>query len=101
MVCLHRRQAFKPALGYAIFVGFRSSSVLFPLINSIVKAGNIIHSDEIKSYRCLSNSVDYDYFTVCRKYNFVDPIAGVHVHSQHVESYNMSLSVNISKKWSN
>ena len=44
-----------------------------------------------KFHRGLSNSVDYDYFTVCRKYNFVDPIAGVHVHSQHVESYNMSL----------
>ena len=42
-----------------------------------------------KFHRGLSNSDDYDYYTVCHKYNFVELIAGV--HSQHVESYNMSL----------
>jgi len=42
-----------------------------------------------KACRSLSNSDDYDYFTVFHKYNFVNPAAGV--HSQHVESYNMSL----------
>ena len=49
------------------FVGPRSPSVLTSLINSIVKAENILHSDEIKSYRSLSNSDDYDYYTVCHK----------------------------------
>ena len=42
-----------------------------------------------KFHRGLSNSNDYDYYTVFHKYDFLDPIAGM--HSQHVESYNMSL----------
>ena len=55
----------------------------------MVKAGNIIHSDEWKAYRSLADNDTYYYATVCHKYNFVDPISGV--YTQHVESYNNRL----------
>ena len=79
----------KFALGYATIVESRSSNVLIPIINQVVKAGNIIHSDEWKTYRSLADNDAYYYATVCHKYNFVDPISGV--HTQHLESYNNRL----------
>ena len=79
----------KFALGYATIVESRSANVPIPIINQVVKAGNIIHSDEWKTYRSLADNDAYYYATVCHKYNFVDPISGV--HTQHVESYNNRL----------
>ena len=69
-------------MGYGIIVESRFATVLISIINSVVKAGGIIPYDEWKAYKNLSNSVDYEYYTVCHKYNFfVDPITGVHTQA--------------------
>lgn len=85
--------SFSPALGYAQIVTDRSSDTLLPIINNVVKAGSIIHSDEWKAYIGLNNSDMYRHNTVCHKYRFVGPQTGV--HTQHVESYNNRLKYKI------
>jgi len=85
----------KPALGYAEIIENKSSGILIPIIQKIVIPGSIIHTDEHKSYGVLTQK-GYLHDTVCHKYNFKDPITGV--HTQHVESYNNRLKLEIKKR---
>jgi len=69
----------------------RTKSTIIPIINQVVRAGSIIHTDEAKVYITLKEN--YEHSSVCHKYNFVDPESGV--HTQHVESYNNKIKAKI------
>ena len=85
----------KPALGYAEVIKNKSGEILIPISQRIVIPGSIIHTDEHKTYRLLIEK-GYIHDTVCHKYNFMDPITGV--HTQHVESYNNRIKLEIKKR---
>ena len=57
--------------------------------------GSIIHTDEHKTYGMLTEK-GFLQDTVCHKYNFKDPITCV--HTQHVESYNNRIKMEIKKR---
>lgn len=63
----------------------KESATLLPIIKSHVLEYSTIHTDEHKSYTCL-NKHNFTHKTVCHKYNFVDPVTGI--HTQAVESIN-------------
>ncbi|KKO73755.1 hypothetical protein AAJ76_2500001477 [Vairimorpha ceranae] len=56
----------------------RSTSVLF-LIKIYRKAGSIIHFENWKAFRSLSNLDDLGPPLFCQKYIFVNSITGVHI----------------------
>lgn len=85
-----------PALGYAEVVPDRSSKTMIPIIEKIVRSGTIIQTDEWKSYNPLSNMDCYEHRKITHKYNFVDPITKV--HTQHVESFNNKIKLDIKKE---
>lgn len=84
-----------PALGYCKLVENRSSATLLPIIDSVVKRGTTIFTDEWPSYHALASNPNYFHSTVCHKYNFVCPQTGV--HTQQVESYNNKIKLGIKK----
>ena len=65
----------------------RSTAVIIPIIEKVVRP------DEAKCYLALQKNLDFVHQTVCHKYNFQDPITGV--HTQHVESYNNKIKQQI------
>jgi hypothetical protein len=67
-----------PAVGFCKIVENRSSSVLLPIICSVIRSGTKIHADEWPSYNALSRNPEYEFYTVSHKYNFVCPESGVH-----------------------
>jgi transposase-like protein len=73
----------------------KSASTLLPIIIRRVLSGSTIHTDEHASYRRLSG-IGFSHYTVCHKYNFVNPQNGT--HTQHVESFNNALKVEVKKK---
>jgi transposase-like protein len=75
-----------PSKGYAEVVPDRSSETMIPIIEKGVRAGTTIHTDEWKAYNPLTASEDFKHKKITHKYNFVDPITGV--HTQNVESFN-------------
>jgi hypothetical protein len=85
--------SYKPALGYATLIVDRSSTTLLSIIETIIIPGSIIYSDKWKAYAILRSSDVYKYGSVCHKYRFVDPQTGF--HTQHVESYNNRLKMEI------
>lgn len=82
-----------PGKGYAEVVSSRSSNVLIPIIEDVVRPGSIISTDEWKAYNPLNNNIDYEHKKITHKYNFVDPITGV--HTQNVESFNNKIKMDI------
>ncbi|KCZ74470.1 hypothetical protein H311_04565, partial [Anncaliia algerae PRA109] len=80
----------KPGLGYCQIVDKRDSTTLIPIISRIVRPGSIIHTDEWKAYIKLNQS-NFDHKTIRHKFNFVDPITGI--HTQNVESFNNKLKL--------
>lgn len=82
-----------PAKGFAQVVPDRSSSTLIPIIKNIVRSGTTIYTDEWKAYDPLANDTSYDHKKITHKYNFVDPLTGV--HTQNVESFNNKIKMDI------
>ena len=81
----------KPATGFATMIPDRTAGTILPIIELVVRQGSIIHTDEAKVYKALQEK--YEHSTVCHKYNFVDPVTGV--HTQHVESWNNKIKYSI------
>ncbi|KCZ75580.1 hypothetical protein H311_03441, partial [Anncaliia algerae PRA109] len=78
--------SFIPAIEYCSIVENRSA-VLMPSITSrVVLQGSTIYTDDFKSFNSLRNIYNYNHGIITHKYQFVDPVAGV--HTQHVESFN-------------
>jgi len=83
----------QPATGFATMIPDRTAATIIPIIKRVVRSGSIIHSDEARVYQSLKQN--YEHSSVCHKYNFVDPITGV--HTQHVESWNNKIKNSIKK----
>lgn len=76
--------SFRPARGYMRMVENRDRNTLVAIIREHVRPNTIIYSDEWRAYANIGE-LEFIHGTVCHKYNFVNPITGV--HTQHVESY--------------
>ena len=63
----------------------RGAEILLPIIQSVVRPGSIVHSDEWRSYRQIQGRTGLSHRTVNHSINFVEPITGV--HTQNIESY--------------
>jgi transposase-like protein len=66
---------------------------MIPIIKKVVRAGTTIHTDEWKTYNPLTASEDFKHKKITHRYNFVDPITGV--HTQNVESFNNKIKKDI------
>lgn len=73
----------------------KSIQTILPIICERVFSNTIIHTDEHKSYQCLTRN-GYIHKTVCHKYMFVDRIN--EVNTQAVESFNNVLKYEIKKR---
>lgn len=82
-----------PAKGFASMVPDRSAATLLPIIEQIIRPGSSIHTDEWKGYTNLNLCQNYNHSTITHKYNFIDPITGI--HTQNVESYNNKIKSDI------
>ena len=56
----------------------RKATTLIPIIESVVRKGSIIHSDQWAAYRQLHQHPDFTYESVNHSEYFVDPATGVH-----------------------
>ena len=77
--------SFKPSVGFMKIVENRGAEILLPIIQSVVRPGSIVHSDEWRSYRQIQGRTGLSHRTVNHSINFVEPITGV--HTQNIESY--------------
>ena len=77
--------SFKPSVGFMEIVENRGAEILLPIIQSVVRPGSIVHSDEWRSYRQIQGRTGLSHRTVNHSINFVEPITGV--HTQNIESY--------------
>ncbi|KAG0423912.1 hypothetical protein DMUE_6120, partial [Dictyocoela muelleri] len=74
--------SFTPGKFYVKAVPDRRAETLLPIINSIVRDGTIIWSDQWPAYRNISERLSHE--TVNHRLYFVDPQTGT--NTQHVES---------------
>jgi transposase-like protein len=70
----------------------KTAAVLLAIIKEHVIDGSTVYTDEHRSYIGLARE-GYVHGTVCHKYNFVERATGV--HTQHVESFNNALKLEI------
>lgn len=70
----------------------KCKTTILPIIKEHVFSNSVIHTDEHASYKDLIK-LGYEHYTVCHKYNFVNPINGI--HTQYVESFNSKLKYEI------
>lgn len=75
---------FRPSRGYMQVVEDRSSSTLIPIIQSVIREGSTVQSDEWRAYRNLSE-LGFDHNTVNHSVEFVNHMDGT--HTQCIESY--------------
>ncbi|KCZ80130.1 hypothetical protein H312_02462, partial [Anncaliia algerae PRA339] len=73
----------------------KKSETLIHIICEKVTSGNIIYTDEHKGYFKLGK-FGFLHKSVCNKYNFVNPINGV--HTQHVESFHNEMKLEIKRR---
>ena len=75
-----------PALGYMEIVPNRQAATLLPIIQSHVRSGSIIHSDQWAAYRQVAQIPGVAaHETVNHSIEFVNSTTGV--HTQNIESY--------------
>uniref|UniRef100_A0A7M5VCQ3 ISXO2-like transposase domain-containing protein n=1 Tax=Clytia hemisphaerica TaxID=252671 RepID=A0A7M5VCQ3_9CNID len=78
---------FVPAKGYMAIVPNRNRRTLTAIINQVLNANSIIHSDQWRAYinlpQFVQNCVGHE--TVNHTNHFVDPLTGA--HTQNIESY--------------
>lgn len=86
----------QPSKGYIEIVPNRTRNTLCPIIERVIRTGSIIYTDEWSSYSQLSRDNNYEHYTVCHKYNFVNPKNNVHI--QNVESFNNKIKYEIKKR---
>lgn len=82
-----------PARGFAKMISDRSAETLISNIEQVVRPRTHIQTDEWAGYRPLSQMNIFSHSTITHKYNFVDPITGV--HTQQVESFNNKIKTDI------
>lgn len=80
---------------WAQIIPDKSIITILPIICQRVLSNSIIHTDEHKSYQCLTRN-GYIHKTVCHKYMFVNELNGV--NTQAVESFNNVLKYEIKKR---
>ncbi|EDO44629.1 predicted protein, partial [Nematostella vectensis] len=79
--------AYSPSRGYFQLVPRRDAETLLPIIQRALLPGSTVHSDDWAAYRRLQArlpNVVANQGVVVHRYNFVDPITGV--HTQNIES---------------
>ena len=62
---------FSPSRGYMEIVEKRDRETLFPIIQSVVKMGTTVHSDEWRAYANLQNVTQLTHRTVNHSKEFV------------------------------
>ena len=79
--------SFTPAKGYVEIVARRDRVTLTTVLNRVLNAGSVVHSDQWRAYNNLPQFVPTCILhnTVNYTYNFVDP--GTGAHTQHIESH--------------
>lgn len=85
-----------PAKSFAKILLNRGAETLITIIKNVVSSGTTIVTDEWKGYNELSRSREFIHEKITHKYNFVDPITGV--HTQNVESLNNKIKLDIKQK---
>lgn len=73
----------------------KSIKTIMPIICDRVVVGSTIYTDEHRTYFALPR-FGFLHQSVCHKYNFIHPVSGV--HTQHVESFNNVLKIEIKKR---
>ncbi|KCZ74415.1 hypothetical protein H311_04620 [Anncaliia algerae PRA109] len=75
---------------FARMIENKKSETLIPIICEKVSSGSIIYTDEHKGYSKLG---EYGFLhkSVCHRYNFVNPINGV--HTQQLESFHNEMKL--------
>ena len=69
---------------FMVVVLDRSAATLLPIIQTYIRPGTLIISDEWRAY-CRIPSLGYTHQTVIHSQNFVDPATGAHTNS--IEGY--------------
>lgn len=77
---------------WAQIIPDKRAVTIVPIICDRVIENSIIHTDEHRSYTCLSDQ-GFTHNTICHKYNFVDQVNGT--NTQCVESFNNQLKLAI------
>ena len=86
----------QPALGYMEIVPRRNAATLLPIINSHVRTGTTIYSDEWAAYNQIGSLPRVAaHQTVNHSLHFVDPVTNV--HTQNVESYWNRVKIKLKK----
>jgi hypothetical protein len=65
---------------FAVTISDKTSATVLPLILNNFVMGTTIYNDEGPCYKRLS-SLGFPHLTVCHKYNFINPITGVHTQA--------------------
>jgi hypothetical protein len=62
---------FVPVKGYCKIISNKTCEVIIPIINSVVRAGLFIYTDEMHSYLSLERNQNYEYAFETHKYYFL------------------------------
>ena len=77
--------SFQPFVCYMENVENRGAEFLLSIIQSVVRPGSIVQSEEWPSYMQIQGWTGLSHRTVNHCTNFVEPTTGVHI--QNIESY--------------
>ena len=74
-----------PALGYMEIVPRRNAATLLPIINSHVRAGTTVYSDEWAAYNRVGTLPNVSsHATFNHSLHFVDPVTGTHTQNREL-----------------
>ncbi|KAG0435590.1 hypothetical protein DMUE_4660, partial [Dictyocoela muelleri] len=80
---------------YATIIPDKSRNTILPIIIRQVAPNSVIWTDEHCFYQNL-NTYDYQYDTVCHKYNFINQVTGA--NTQAVEYFHNELKLEIKRR---
>jgi hypothetical protein len=60
-----------PAKGVAEIVEKRNKHTLLPIINMVVMAGSVIHTDDWAAYNDISNNENFSHLKITYKFHFL------------------------------